>query len=206
MTDLFKVEQLAVGGFDHNFSYLIAGPGGEAALVDPTGDAAVIRRAVSAHAGLKPQYILLTHAHRDHTEAVAACRSFFAAPVLAHPASRYPGAFPLIDGQMLPLGSGGGIEVLFTPGHTPDSACYRLSDDRGLFTGDTLFVGCCGYCEPAPMFESLKRLLQLADGNIIYSGHDYGATPTATLGEERRRNPYLNCRDLETFKEELKKL
>ena len=42
----FRVEQLRVGGYDHNFSYLIVAENGDAALVDPTGDCGVIRRAV----------------------------------------------------------------------------------------------------------------------------------------------------------------
>ena len=42
------VHQLAVGGFDHNFSYLAVAANGDALLVDPTGDAEVICRAVEA--------------------------------------------------------------------------------------------------------------------------------------------------------------
>ena len=43
-----SVHPLAVGGFDHNFSYLAVAANGDALLVDPTGDAEVICRAVEA--------------------------------------------------------------------------------------------------------------------------------------------------------------
>ncbi len=201
----FQVRQLAVGGFDHNFSYLIVASDGDAALVDPTGDATVIARAVKAAGAIHPRFILLTHSHPDHCAALAAALEFFPAPVYAHPlaALRLPSGRPLADRELLALGEGGFIEVLFTPGHTPDSVCFRLSDDSGVFTGDTLFVGCCGYCEPERMFRSLQRLKTLADGNRIYSGHDYGVTPTATLGAEKRDNPCLRAATLAEFRKVL---
>ena len=206
MTARFRVEQLAVGGFDHNFSYLIVGNGGEAALVDPTGDLEVIRAALARESALKPQYILLTHGHRDHREQVTEARTLFPAPVLAHPEADIPGAMPLIDGQHLPLGEGT-LEVLFTPGHSADSVCYRLDDDSGLFTGDTLFVGCCGYGDAAVLYRTLaERILPLADSNWVYSGHDYGATPKALLGEEKRHNPFFFFVSPEEFRELLQHL
>ena len=81
----FRVEQLPVGGYDHNFSYLIVAENGDAALVDPTGDCNVIRRAVEAAGTITPRYILLTHGHQDHSECLGEVRSFFPAPVASHP-------------------------------------------------------------------------------------------------------------------------
>jgi len=62
----FEVRQLAVGGYDRNFSYLVTADNGDAALVDPTGDCEVIRRAVAEAGAITPRYILLTHGHQDH--------------------------------------------------------------------------------------------------------------------------------------------
>ncbi len=193
-----KIEQLAVGGLDSNFSYLGVAGNGEAFIVDPTGDAEVIRRAVARTPGIRPRYILLTHRHRDHFSALNEVREFFPAPVLDHA--------HLQDGQLLPVGDLN-LEVIFTPGHTPDSVCYHLTDDSALFTGDTIFVDYIGFCEPKTMYRSLYEVLGRLDGrNIIYSGHNYGSTPTDTLEHQRRVNPWLRCRSYPEFLAELKNL
>ena len=201
----FTVKQLAVGGFDNNFSYLITN-GDEAALVDPTGDAEVIRRALTECGNFRPCYILLTHGHLDHMQALGDIITDFPAQIIAHPYHPEAGKKRLRDKEQLPLGDGF-IEAVFTPGHSRDSVCYRLSDDSALFTGDVLFVGCIGFCRSREMFTSLtKKILPLADGLRIFSGHDYGEVPSRTLGEEKQYNPFLNCSDLEEFKEKLREL
>jgi hydroxyacylglutathione hydrolase len=92
-----------------------------------------------------------------------------------------------------------GIEMIQTPGHSPGGACYRF--DRHLLTGDTLFVYGCGRCDldgsdPRLMFRSLKRLRHIVpDDVIILPGHHYAAQPTATMGEQRRANPFLHFED-----------
>jgi glyoxylase-like metal-dependent hydrolase (beta-lactamase superfamily II) len=40
------------------------------------------------------------------------------------------------DGEMLPIA--GGIQVIATPGHTPDHVCYYWGRERVLFAGDLL--------------------------------------------------------------------
>ncbi len=141
----FRVEQLPVGGYDHNFSYLIVAENGDAALVDPTGDCNVIRHAVEAAGTITPRYILLTHGHQDHSECLGEVRSFFPAPVASHPTHPLAGEIKLYNGRKLPFGEGW-IEAIATPGHSRDSISFRLSDDSALFTGDTLFIGCVGFC------------------------------------------------------------
>jgi glyoxylase-like metal-dependent hydrolase (beta-lactamase superfamily II) len=202
-----NIKQLAVGGFDNNFSYLISdSESGQAAVIDPCGNVQVIRDALAELENPVPAYILLTHCHHDHTEGVEAVRRFFPAPVTGHPAGHYPGLQPLSDRQRLALG-GGFIEVLYAPGHTPDSVIYRLSDDSALFTGDTLFIDWCGYCEPAAMFRTMRQVIMpLADSNTVYSGHDYGRRPAALLGEEKLSNPYLNTDDFAVFLRRLENL
>ncbi len=202
----FQVHQLAVGGFDHNFSYLIVAANGDAALVDPTGDAAIIEAAVNAAGAVTPRYVLLTHGHLDHTQALGEASVFFPAEIIAHPNHPEAGKLRLRDGQQLPFGDGF-IEAIFTPGHSRDSVCYRLSDNSALFTGDVLFIGEIGFCRSKEMYVSLmKKILPLADQLIVYSGHDYGTVPYRSLGEEKRRNPFLNCATLDEFKAELKNL
>lgn len=202
-----QVHQLRVGGFDQNFSYLLFDDeSGEAALIDPCGDIDVIRKAVSEHPRIRSRYILLTHGHRDHCSGVSGVKGFFNAPVAAHPDCRVPHEIEIEDRRKLPLGENF-IECLHAPGHTPDSVVYRLSDDSALFTGDTLFIDWCGYCDSGAMFRTMREVLHpLADGNEVYPGHDYGRLPHAPLGEEKRSNPYLSTTDFERFREELKKL
>ena len=190
---MISVQQLAVGGFDHNFSYLISS-GGEAALVDPTGSLEVLRSAL--HVGLTLRYILLTHHHRDHCGAVSAIFSDTPVPVLGHK--------DFADRERIALGDDF-IEVIFTPGHTTDSVCYRAGD--ALLTGDTLFVDYIGFGRPRRLFETLRQVIYpLPDELIVYSGHDYGHAPFTTLGEQKRNNQYLRCATYEEFRNAFRKL
>jgi len=203
MSEVLQVTQVAVGGFDHNFSYIILAADGECALVDPTGDTGLLRQKLAEAGEIKPRYILLTHSHHDHTAGIPAVKKFFPADVYAHPLAGYPGQRSLAAGEWLPLGTSG-IEVMYTPGHSPDSVCYLLPSGGGIFTGDTLFIGCCGYCEPEQMFASLQKLKTLSPAHIIYSGHDYGDVAYETLGEQMRRNPCLTPADMRQFKKALR--
>jgi glyoxylase-like metal-dependent hydrolase (beta-lactamase superfamily II) len=101
------------------------------------------------------------------------------------------------------------IEFVHTPGHTPGSTCFLVSDPTvpagtpghpgqpALVSGDTLFVQGCGRVDlpgsdADEMYRSLtQRLARLPDGAVLYPGHDYGPEPTSTLADERARNPYL---------------
>jgi glyoxylase-like metal-dependent hydrolase (beta-lactamase superfamily II) len=80
--------------------------------------------------------------------------------------------------------------VLATPGHTAGSVCYLCEDS--LFTGDTLFAGCCGRTDlPGgsmnTMRQSLSRLKELEADYAVYPGHG----ESSTLAREKRYNPYL---------------
>jgi len=106
------------------------------------------------------------------------------------------------DGDILKLGTTS-IKAIYTPGHTQDGICLLV--DGKLLTGDTLFVGECGRTDLAgssveDMYHSLLgKLLQLDDSIEVYPGHDYGATPSSTIGIERRTNYTLEKRTLEEF-------
>jgi hydroxyacylglutathione hydrolase len=87
------------------------------------------------------------------------------------------------------------IELLHTPGHTPGSQCFLVSDR--LVSGDTLFIDGCGRVDlpggdPAEMRRTLgERLAAIPDRVVLFPGHDYGAVPSATMADQRRSNPYL---------------
>jgi len=113
----------------------------------------------------------------------------------------------LEDGDKVPLGRWC-VEVIHTPGHSPDSVCFRYGD--ALFTGDTLFVSECGRTDipggdSVALWHSLfETLAKLPDDIVVYPGHDYGPTPSSTLGHERRHNYTLKVRGLEDFVEFMK--
>ena len=139
-----NVIQLAVGGLDANFSYLLHDRRSrDTALVDPCGDTRLIKTALARLPEAQPRYILLTHGHHDHWSGVREMRGGFAAPVAAHPRCPARHDLDLSDGERLPFGDTF-VECLYAPGHSPDSVLYRLGDDTALFTGDTLFIGSVG--------------------------------------------------------------
>jgi hydroxyacylglutathione hydrolase len=91
----------------------------------------------------------------------------------------------------------GGLEVqlIHTPGHTPGSQCFLV--DNRVVSGDTLFIDACGRVDfpggnPEQMYYSLtQKLMALPDEMILFPGHNYAAQSQATLGEQKKTNPYL---------------
>lgn len=112
-------------------TWVLTGPRG-AVVVDP-GPVGVTDHLRAAHsaAGREVAATLLTHHHTDHTGALEEWTALAPAPVRG--AGR--GA-PFRHGEVLEEG-GLRVEVLLTPGHTPDSVCFLL-DDGVLLTGDTV--------------------------------------------------------------------
>ena len=204
---MFEVSQLPVGGFDHNFSYVIYEPESrECAVVDPCGNPGIIRSALEKYPDRVPKYILLTHGHNDHVSGLKQVRGFFPAPTVCHPTCRIASDVALEHGTKLPFGKSY-IEALFTPGHAVSSICWLLGDHSAIFTGDTLFIGCCGYCDPEIMFRTMRDILfPLPDQAVVYSGHDYGEVPADTLGHQKQVNPYLRIDDLAEFKKAVRDL
>jgi glyoxylase-like metal-dependent hydrolase (beta-lactamase superfamily II) len=108
------------------------------------------------------------------------------------------------DREWVPLGQAR-VQALWTPGHMPGCVCWYVADADALITGDVLFVGSCGgvdypQSDPREMFETLqRRLATLPEHTRLYPGHDYGPTPTSTLGWEYGHNPALLADTLESF-------
>jgi glyoxylase-like metal-dependent hydrolase (beta-lactamase superfamily II) len=200
----FKVWQIAVGGFDSNFSYMVLHESGAAVLIDPCGDIGEIKRIFENAGDVVPTAILLTHGHHDHVSGVGETGKFFDAPVMGHPDCSFQLDAALVDRGRVDMGGGAFIECVHSPGHTPDSVVYRLSDDSGIFTGDTLFVDWCGYCRAREMFDTMRNVIfPLSDSNTVFPGHDYGHAPTSPLGVEKKHNPFLAADNFENFKKAL---
>lgn len=120
------------------------------------------------------------------------------------------------------------LDVVHTPGHTPEHICFLVTDtavaDRpmGLITGDFLFVGDVGRPDlleraakvfgsmdqaARQLYASLERLADLPDYLQIWPGHGagsacgkaLGAVPQSTLGYERLYNPALQQKSEDEF-------
>jgi hydroxyacylglutathione hydrolase len=191
-----------------NFSYIIADDTTrETAVVDPSFNAGEIIRILKAES-LALRYVINTHGHSDHTAGNEELHSIFGVKTVAHKLSRTNADIAVDDGDVIRVGNVS-IKVIHTPGHTPDSICL-LVDKKKLLTGDTLFVGECGRTDLAGgnsrnMYNSLfNKSLKLSDDVEVYPGHDYGAKPSSTIGEEKRSNYTLQPRSLAEFIEFMK--
>ena len=162
----------------------------ECAVIDPSSpcDARALENPL--------KYILLTHSHFDHMLDIDEWVEKTGATVLVSEqdfsalsdsekncylllTGQNKGFFgkaeKLYDGQTLPLGDEE-IKVISTPGHTPGSVCFMISDS--IFVGDTIFAG-GGYgkcCFPGGSFSEIRKsidnLLTLNENITVYPGHD----------------------------------
>lgn len=180
-----------------------------AVVVDPGDDAEKIK-AVLDELEAEAAVILLTHGHYDHilaldkirTEKTTVCIhkdelyrleqqesiAFWRAP-----SELWPFKKPelLFDGVQTKYSVGGyDFKVIYTPGHTEGSVCYRF--DNVLFTGDTLFCRCIGRTDFAggndeKMRQSLRTLYLLEGDYRILAGH----LEETTLDLERKYNMFI---------------
>jgi len=191
-----------------NFSYIIADEDSkEATVVDSSYNADELTKIIK-HERLKLKYVINTHGHSDHTAGNTELVSDFAAKLVAHKQSKIPHDISVEDGDVLCVGKIS-IRIIYTPGHTTDSICL-LVENQKLLTGDTLFVGECGRTDfpggsSKSMYDSLfNKLMKLDDVLEVYPGHDYGLKPSSTIGEERKSNYTLKPRSVEDFIEFMK--
>jgi hydroxyacylglutathione hydrolase len=187
-----------------NFVYVVADQeGGEGVVIDPSYEPESVLETIDRHR-LKIRYILNTHSHADHTAGNAPVRERTGAKVVAHRLTPAAPDVPVDEGDSVRAGSLE-IRVVHVPGHTPDSVLYLFQGN--VATGDTLFVGECGRTDlpggdPTAFYDSLlRKVVALDDGLVVLPGHDYGVTPTSTIGREKRENYTLQPRTLAEFLE-----
>jgi glyoxylase-like metal-dependent hydrolase (beta-lactamase superfamily II) len=186
------IRQLAIGYMD-NLSYLIGCENTRQALVIDPGPDADRFVAEAEKENLEIVTIVNTHGHGDHTAGNAALKERTGAPIIIHEldGDRYPKADVFLsDEKTLQLGDIS-FDVIHTPGHTRGGICLHARGN--LFTGDTLFVGDSGRTDLAggdrpTLAKSIRRLMELPDETVVWPGHDYGPTPSSTLGWEKRNN------------------
>ncbi len=210
------LETFPVGSLACNCTIVGDEATGEAIVVDG-GDGVdeVIRRL--SRLGLRAALLAHTHAHIDHIADLGRLREFTGGRGLLHPAdlplyrtlamqARWIGLAhapavvaldgDLADGDVLKAGAVR-VDVLHTPGHTPGSVCFAVTDASNspatLLTGDTLFAGSIGRWDlGGTSMEDIvasihSKLMDHGDGTPVIPGHG----PFTTIGIERRSNPYL---------------
>lgn len=200
------LEQIRVGS--DNFCYVIYCPvHKKAAIVDPGFDATKALQVLTSQ-NVQLEYVILTHYHSDHSSETKHLKKNY--PLAQIVASKEDGKrLPIrpdvvvSDGSKLKVGTIV-LSFLLTPGHTSGGICI-IVDGNALLTGDTLFIGDCGRTDlPGgsleEMFQTLQeKILSLPDDLIVYPGHDYGAKPFDSLGNQKRTNKTLRARTLKEF-------
>jgi len=126
-------------------SYVLRHPGRHGVVVvDPGPLAPLHLRELEAQG--RVELILLTHGHLDHSESAPRLSARTGAPVRARDPAHCLGAAPLRDGEEIVAG-GCRIRIVVAPGHSDDSACFELPDDRcahretahgSMLTGDVI--------------------------------------------------------------------
>lgn len=186
-----------------NFVYIIADEdSGDAAIIDPSWDLDDVFHALKKN-GWKAKYVINTHTHFDHVLGNEQVAEVTGAKIIQHENSKLQKDIAVKDGDTIEVGSVK-LKVMHTPGHSKDSMCLIL-DNQLIFTGDTLFVGNCGRTDlpgsdPAEMYHSLfDKLAGLDEKLVVYPGHNYGPTPTSTIGNEKKTNYVLQPRSKQEF-------
>lgn len=209
---------------------------GEAIVVDPGRDIEQYLAAAKME-GMKIVGAAETHIHADYVSGVRELADRVGAKMFV--SDEGPADWKYLfatdyDHQLLKDGDAFSVgkiefEVMHTPGHTPESVSFLLTDKggganrpMGIFTGDFVFVGSIGrpdLLEEAAgiagsaesgardLFRSLKRFRELPDFLQVWPAHGagsacgkgLGAIPSSTVGYEKLYNPALQYTDEQAF-------
>jgi endoribonuclease LACTB2 len=122
----------------------------------------------------------VTHHHLDHSGNLKWLRESLKAEVLVTEegkpllGDRLPddGLRTVREGEVINLDGGVRVQVLLTPGHSPDSICFYIEEEGVLFSGDTLLGSSTTTVHDLGQYRSsLKRLLDLPKLEVICPGH-----------------------------------
>lgn len=211
----FFVEKIA------HSSYMLAGQD-SCAVIDPQRDIDIYMEA-ARQKGFQITHIFQTHLHADFISGhMDLAKQTGAKIYVAKSAECTFGHVPLVEGDTITI-ENMRIDVLETPGHTPEHLSFVVTDESrgdspiGVFVGDTLFVGDVGRPDLFPdkakelagkLYHSLHdKLLKLPDYCEVYPAHgagslcgrSMGAKYLTTIGYERKFNPALKIRDENSF-------
>ncbi len=202
-------------------SYLF-GCGGQAqgAVCDPINDPDLYVRAAS-ETGMQIRYVFDTHLHADHISGARQLAERTGAKYLLHESAETKYSVDRVkEGDLVTLGNVS-IQILYTPGHTPEHISLLVTDAKRalepwfLLTGHTVMVGDVGRTELASqpeagaraLFDTIQRLKSLPDYLEVLPGAYAGSVcgralsgkPVSTLGFERRHNRAFKIEDRDEF-------
>lgn len=164
-----------------NYMYLIiCNQTKDAAIVDPVNPETVIEAVNNENVNLKS--VLTTHHHWDHAGGNEKLLSLFGKPLDVYGGDDRIGGLnkKVKQDDKFTIGNLR-VQCLFTPCHTTGHICYYVespaSDQKVVFTGDTLFLGGCGrFFEGTAeqMYSALiEKLSKLPDETLVFCGHEY---------------------------------
>ena len=184
-----EIHKVVVGPMDNNVFVLRCRQSGEGLLIDAANEHELL---LDLCKNLNVQQVIETHGHWDHIQAVPQVRdagySVHITQEDAHMLDSYDEI--LEDDSVISVGRIK-LETILTPGHTPGSMCFKVSDKPILFSGDTLFPGGPGATQfEGGNFEKIiesidRRLFILDKETVVLPGHG----ENTTIGDER---PHLD--------------
>lgn len=210
------------------YSYFIGCPAaGTMMIVDPKRDIKDYLD-IARQEKMKITHIFDTHVHADHMSGARELQKACGADIYIHESAPVGyKAKKVKHGDKFTFGSVE-MEVLHTPGHTPNSVSFLITDTKVtndptmILTGDLLFVGDIGRPDLpgdeilAEQVENLynslhKTLAPYPDDMEVYPGHGQGSLcgksmsskPHSTLGQERKYNWAFQKPDFKDFKKKI---
>jgi hydroxyacylglutathione hydrolase len=198
------------------------------AVVDPHADFVDDYLAAAAAVGAPIVAVFETHVQADHLSGLSALVDRAGAtPYLPAGAGVEFEHVALEDGEAVELGNTV-VTAIATPGHAPAHHAYTVADKRRgseepwlVFSGDSLLIGDVGrpdlHVSGDPrdqarlLHASLRRLLELPQGVVLYPSHYGGSVcgrglsgnPVSSIGFERAHNPLLTLENPEAFADAL---
>jgi glyoxylase-like metal-dependent hydrolase (beta-lactamase superfamily II) len=149
----------------------VVGDAPAALVIDPGPDDERHLAEVARTAG-RVGAIVLTHDHPDHAPGATRLAEMTGAPVRA---MRLPAGGDRLRGGEVVASDGVALQVVPTPGHSPDHAAFWSEEEGALFTGDAVLGRGTSVIDPpegdlVAYLRSLRRMRELAP-RTIYPGH-----------------------------------
>ncbi len=156
----------------------VIGAGDEVIVVDPGPEDESHLRRVTGHLGeRRVTQILLTHGHFDHSGGAKRFAGMVDAPVRALDPRHRLGDEGLADGDVVTV-AGLELHVYGTPGHSFDSLCFWLPEDRAMLTGDTILgrgttiiARDGGLADYLRSLDRLRAAAESLDARALLPGH-----------------------------------